>query len=288
MTTPGRGARIKASPRARRAMARLGVDPHSVHGSGPNGRIVEADVVRYRPPAATTPIPAIAGQAREPSKRRRAIARLTSASCATVPHFFLRSEIDASALVQFKGQFPVSGDAAAGKLSFTDLLLRALALALRDCPWANTVWHNDTLVALPLPAVGLVVNLDDGLLIPVVDGADQLSLGELARRRAALVTAARQGKLSAEASRAVAASLSNLGHTRVDEFAPVLAPPQSSMLTVGRIAPRPFVVDGNVCARPTLRLCLAVDHRVLDGEPAARFLGQIIGYLEQPGRMLNP
>jgi pyruvate dehydrogenase E2 component (dihydrolipoamide acetyltransferase) len=271
-------------------MARLGIDPRSLHGSGPGGRLVEADVIRHRTFAGpATPLPALAGQARAPSKRRQAIARLTSASFATVPHFFLRHELDAEALVQFKHQFSTSEkDGKGEKVSVTDLLLRALALALRDCPWANTVWHNDNLVALAEPAVGLVVSLDDGLLIPVVDNADRLSLGEVACKRAALAAAARQGKLSAAALRGMATSLSNLGRTCVDDFDPVIAPPQSSMLAVGRIAPRPFVSDGQVCARPTLRLCLAVDHRVMDGEPAARFLGRIVAYLEHPHLMLNP
>jgi pyruvate dehydrogenase E2 component (dihydrolipoamide acetyltransferase) len=230
-------------------------------------------------------MPALAGQARTPSKRRQAVARLTSTSFATVPHFFLRRELDAEALVQFKKQFRVPGDGGE-KVSFSDLLLRALALALRDCPWANTVWHNDTLVALPAPAVGLVVGLDDGLLIPVVEEAERLPLEELARRRTALVAAVREGKLSAAVFGGAATSLSNLGHTWVDDFTPVLAPPQSTMLAVGRVAPRPFVVEGQVCARPTLRLCLAVDHRVMDGEPAARFLRAIVECLEQPHRMV--
>jgi pyruvate dehydrogenase E2 component (dihydrolipoamide acetyltransferase) len=101
-----------------------------------------------------------------------------------------------------------------------------------------------------------------------------------------VVAAAREGKLGT--LQTAASSLSNLGRTYVDEFAPVIAPPQSSMLAVGRLAHRPFVVEGKLCVRPTLRLNLVVDHRVMDGEPAARFLGRIVEYLERPERMVTP
>jgi pyruvate dehydrogenase E2 component (dihydrolipoamide acetyltransferase) len=287
---PGRGGRIKASPRARRALSRLGIDPHTVTGTGPGGRIVEADVLGHHSSSAISfPSPIVGGQAREPSKRRRAVARMTAASFATVPHFHLRCEIDAGALVDARTRLLPVVEAATGvKLSFTDFFLAALARALRDCPWANQVWHRDALVTFATPAVGLVVGLDDGLLIPVFGDADRLGLGELARWRGELVTLAREGRLGAGALGGAVSSLSNLGDTRVDDFSPVLAPSQSSMLAVGRIALRPFVVDGQVCARPTVRLCLAVDHRVMDGEPAARFLGRIVECLERPAGMFLP
>jgi pyruvate dehydrogenase E2 component (dihydrolipoamide acetyltransferase) len=212
---------------------------------------------------------------------------MTAASWATVPHFHLRCELDASALIEFRQRFiDQVGEENASKVSLTDLLLRALALALRDCPWANAVWQDDGPVALPGAAVGLVVSRDDGLLIPVIDGADRLSLPDLGRKRAAVVAAAREGKLGT--LQTAASSLSNLGNTCVDEFAPVIAAPQSSMLAVGRLAQRPIVVAGKVCARPTLRLNLAVDHRVMDGEPAARFLGRIVEYLQRPEPLAAP
>jgi pyruvate dehydrogenase E2 component (dihydrolipoamide acetyltransferase) len=257
-------------------MARLGIDPLCVQGSGPRGRILEADVLHH--PHAPS---AIAGQVREPSRRRRAIARSTVAAWAAVPHFHLRCEIDAGRLVEARQQIL---EVAAGTVrpSYTDFLLRALALALRDCPFANLIWHNGGLLVLPAPVVGLVVSLDDGLLIPTIGEADRLDWPGLAGRRAALVTAARSGRLDAGTTQPSATSLNNLGQTCVDELTPILTPPQSTMLAVGRLAARPFIVDGRLCARPTLRLTLAVDHRVLDGELAARFLGRIVHHLERP------
>jgi pyruvate dehydrogenase E2 component (dihydrolipoamide acetyltransferase) len=251
-------------------MRERGIDPSRVRGTGPGGRIVEADVLRM-PPAGTL------------SPMRRAIARITTASAA-VPQFTLRAEVDATELLAFRAMMLEHWAAESGpRLSIGDLLLRAQALALRTSPRANRIWKEDTIIALPDVGVGLVVSLDDGLIVPVIRDADRLELKELVRQRTEVVRAAREGRLRGEAMTAVASSLSNLGHSRVDDFSAILYPPQSSMLAVWRIVPRPFVVDGQVCARPTLRLSLTVDHRVLDGAPAAEFLGRIVEYLSEPG-----
>jgi pyruvate dehydrogenase E2 component (dihydrolipoamide acetyltransferase) len=162
------------------------------------------------------------------------------------------------------------------------LLLRAQVLALRDCPYANAIWQEDRLVGFSGCDVGLVVGLDDGLRIPIVRGADAGGLSSLAKQRASLVEAARAGALTPEAMQGAATSLSNLGDSGVDEFAAVIAPPQSSMLAMGRAAPRPFVVEGQVVVRTTLKLCLSIDHRVMDGGPAARFLARMVELIEHP------
>lgn len=311
---PGRAI----SPRARRACQRLGIDAALLAGSGPNGRIVEADVVGT--PAARS------GDTLSPM--RRSIARTTALAASTIPHFYLQAELDASALVTFRavwlqthagggaaagsatgGAVGAAGDAASGgaaaaralgpsageakqggpRLTFTDLLLKAQAMALREFPQANRIWKGDTIVALADAgagaAVGLVVSLDDGLLIPVLTGLDRMDLGQVATARAAVAAAARGRRLRAEHAAPAATSLSNLGTSRVDDFLAVISPPQSSILSVGRLALRPWVVEGKVIARPTLRLGLAVDHRVMDGLPAATFLGTIIDHLENPARL---
>lgn len=271
----GRQGRTIASPRARRAMLNRGMDASSVRGTGPGGRIVEADVLG----AAALPRGAPAAQ----RPMRRAIARITSASAAAVPHFHLRAQIDAWALVELRAQLLAEVEAACGlRLSLTDLLLRALARALGESPQANSIWLDGAVLPLRDVAVGLVVGLEDGLLVPVIRQADQLGLVEMVRRRSELAAAARGGRLGSAALEPAASSVSNLGQTRVDDFSAVIYPPQSSMLAVGRLAVRPFVVDGRLEARPTLRLSLAVDHRVMDGGPAASFLGRIAAYLEEP------
>lgn len=282
-----RASRRAASPRARRAMAALGIDPAAVQGSGPDGRIVEADVLRARPGSAPqgAQIQPVRGSLAT-DRMRMAIARRTAESFATVPHFYLRAELDAMALLQARQDQLESVERNHGvRLTVTDFLLCALAKSLADCPWANSVWQ-DGLVKLPTVDVGLMVALDNGLLAPMIRRADELSLVDLAKQRAHLVEAARTGKLPASALGGGAATLSNLGNTVVDEFAAIILPPQSSMLAAGRCALRPYVVDGRLVVRSTLKLCLSADHRVMDGLTAARFLGKIVERLEKPSQLL--
>jgi pyruvate dehydrogenase E2 component (dihydrolipoamide acetyltransferase) len=271
---------MPASPRARRRMRQLGLSPQQIPGSGPNGRILEADV---KTAAALAPAAAVAAPAAV-SFMRRSIAEKTALSFASTPHFYLRVEADVTTLMEFREQMAPALESAVGvKVTLTDFLLHAMAQAVVKFPFANCIWQNQTLVKLPTVDLGLVVSLPDGLLIPILRQADTLTLPELAKRRADLTAAARAGRLSAADTQGGVMSLSNLGTSRVDEFAPVIAPPQSSMLAVGRAAPRPFVVQNQLTVRTTLHLCLAVDHRVMDGAPAADLLGVIVESLEHPG-----
>jgi pyruvate dehydrogenase E2 component (dihydrolipoamide acetyltransferase) len=278
------GGRQIASPRARRAITALGVDVARIHGSGPGGRIVEADVLAARPapaqaPAGTTLVPL--------GPMRLAIARRTAESFATIPHFYLRAELDATALVDLRAQLldDVQRDYGV-RLTLTDFLLGAMARAMADCPWANRIWRDQALVEFPTVDLALQVAVDDGLLAPVIRRADTLGLPGMAKERSRLVGAARSGRLSADAMGGAAASLSNLGEGRVDEFGAVIMPPQSSILAVGRAAPRPFVVRNALAVRTTLRLCLSVDHRVMDGAAGGKFLGRIVEILENPAMLL--
>jgi pyruvate dehydrogenase E2 component (dihydrolipoamide acetyltransferase) len=168
----------------------------------------------------------------------------------------------------------------------TDLLLRAQGKALKNFPAANSVWMDDNVISLPTIDVGLVVALPGGIIIPILRSPEKGNLETLVQQRCTLVEAARSGKLAFEALQSGATSLSNLGTSKVDEFAAVIAPRQSSILAVGRASPRPFVLDGKLAVRTTLRLCLSVDHRVLDGAPAADFLGSITQLLEQPEKLI--
>lgn len=214
---------------------------------------------------------------------RRSIAERTALSFSTIPHFYLRAEADVTELVKLrKNLLEVVQREYGVKITVTDFLLRAQALALRDFPAANAVWQEDKIARYADADVGVVVGLPDGLLIPVIRAAHNLPLGQLAKERARLVEAVRAGRFNAEMLAGGATSLSNLGTTRTDDFAAIIAPHQSSMLAVGRAALRPYVVDGRLEIRTTVRLCLSVDHRVLDGGPAAYFLGRIVELLEAP------
>jgi pyruvate dehydrogenase E2 component (dihydrolipoamide acetyltransferase) len=263
-----RADRVIASPRARRAARQRGIDLRALRGSGPDGRVVEADVSRE-------PIPS-PGDA-----MRRAIARRTSESAATIPHFFLRAELDATALVRVRQEIAPGIERAHGvKPSLTDFILRAMARALADVPAANRVWRDERALALPEAAIGLVVALDEGLAIPVLPPGD---LPTTARSRIDAVARARAGKTTGEAP--CAASLSNLGDSRVDDFSAIIPLGQSSILAVGRAAPRPWAEAGTLLVRTTLRLCLSADHRVLDGRPAADYLGRLVDLLECPSTL---
>jgi pyruvate dehydrogenase E2 component (dihydrolipoamide acetyltransferase) len=182
--------RIIASPRARRAIRQRGIDAATLKGSGPNGRIVEADVLRaaagraLAPPASAAATSALQGAI---SSMRRAVAAKVAESFATVPHFYLRSEVDATLLVQLREQNLAAIEKGCGvRPSVTDFLLRAMALALRDCPQANRIWQNDSIVQLPTVDVGLVIQCGDGLMVPVIQNADRLGLMDMARQRAKL------------------------------------------------------------------------------------------------------
>ena len=220
------------------------------------------------------------------SRMRRAIAKTTSDSFATIPHFYLKTEVDATAIEALRGRLAESVHRQVGsKLTLTVCLLRAVALALRDYPIANRIWQDDDILQLDSSNVGLVVSCEDGLMIPVIQEADTLDFGAMAAKRSGLVAAVQTGRLPADALGTAATSLSNLGRAVVDEFAPVICPPQSTMLAVGRLAHRPFVVDGSVACRQTIKLCLAVDHRVLDGVEAAAYLSHIVRLLGDPQAM---
>ncbi len=282
--------RIPASPRARRAMRQRGIDAATIKGTGPNGRIVEADVLRAASRSAGVS-PAQTAQAGETpalptgtiSSMRRAVAAKVAESFATVPHFYLRSEVDATLLVQLREQNLAAIEKSCGvRPSVTDFLLRAMALALRDCPQANRIWQNDAIVQLPTVDVGLVIQSGDGLMVPVIQNADRLGLMDMARQRVRLTEIVRSGKTPADLFHGGATSLTNLGRRRVDQFAAIISPPQSSMLAVGRLAERPAVHEGRLCVRQTMNLTLSVDHRVMDGVPAAEFFDRIVELLETP------
>jgi pyruvate dehydrogenase E2 component (dihydrolipoamide acetyltransferase) len=276
------------SPRARRKAAELGVEVNRLQGTGNHGRVTEEDVIKAAADKKTSaapgkpakPMPANAGQT---STMRRNIAERTALSFSQIPHFYLRAEVDATKLVAMRqnllGVLEKECDV---RVTLTDFFLRAQATALQEFPAVNAVWQNNEVVRYRDSDVGVVVGLPDGLVIPIIRAAQNLSFVQLAKERARLVGLVRAGRFTAEMVAGGATSISNLGTGRTDEFAAIIPPHQSSILAVGRAAPRPFVLEGRVEVRTTLRFCLSVDHRVLDGGPAADFLGRIVELLENP------
>jgi pyruvate dehydrogenase E2 component (dihydrolipoamide acetyltransferase) len=274
--------RIPISPRALRTLRQRGISPIGIAGSGPNGRILEADVLRTPTnPAAPVADPSL--PAGTISTMRRAVAAKVADSFATVPHFYLRSEVDVTSLVQLREQNLDTFEKCCGvRPSLTDFILRAMALALNDYPNANRIWMNNSIVQLPSIDVGLVVQVGDGLMIPIIHRAEKLGLAEMAHQRTRVVDAVRSGKTTTDLFQGGAISLTNLGKHRVDEFAAIISPPQSGMLAVGRVAERPMAFEGKLCLRQTMNMTLSVDHRVMDGVPAAEFFDRIVELLEKP------
>jgi pyruvate dehydrogenase E2 component (dihydrolipoamide acetyltransferase) len=277
---------------AQRLAQKLGVDLRTVQGSGPGGQIVKEDVERAAaapaPVAPAPPAPAPAGV--EPLRGvRRVVAERMAHSFATAPHFYLTAEVDATALMRMReGLLPKIEATAGVRLTVTDILVQVCAQALREFPNANVAWDEEGggIRRQPTVNLGLATALEDGLVVPVLHGADQLSLSEIARRRADLVTRAQAGKLTLAELEGGTFTLTNLGMFGVDQFQAILNPSQAAILAVGRVKERPVAHEGAVVVRPTVHLTLSVDHRLLDGAQAARFLERIARYIEEPYLLL--
>ena len=270
-----RGDTLRSSPRARRKARELGIDLATVKGSGPEGRIVEQDLMNLAPARSAV------GHA--DSKRRQVIAESMLESIRTIPAFSLSLEVNAEKLVSLHESLKESvGRRAGSSLTYTDLLLRALALALAGTPAMNAVWHAGEVRPRNQIVLGLAVATDRGVVAPVLAGGETLSLVQLVTRRAELAEKARRSRLTFADLEGGVGTLSNLGMYRVDRFEGIISPGQSFLLAAGKLRNRPWVEDTSLLIRPTVILNLSVDHRVADGAIAAVFLERIAGIIENP------
>jgi len=285
-TTNGR---IKASPLARRIARERGVDLGSVRGTGPDGRIVAEDVERAGVGAAAAPAPVAAApvpaevERRPLTSIRRTIARrLTEAW--TVPAFQLTVDIDmtrADELVHKQRELNPGVH-----VTVTDLLTKVCAAALMRHRDMNVRFGEDELLVYPTADVGIAVAAPQGLVVPVVHGAERLTLAEIAGVRGDLVSRAREAKLRTEDLDGGTFTISNLGMFGVDQFVAVLNPPQASILAVGRTREQVVPQDGELLVLPLMTATLTCDHRAVDGATGAEFLGTIKAFLEDPGLAL--
>jgi pyruvate dehydrogenase E2 component (dihydrolipoamide acetyltransferase) len=290
----GAGGRIRSSPVARRLAAEHGIDLAGITGSGPGGRVQLADVRRALEarvagtavPAAAAAAPAAAPQSLPLPPMRRALARAMSLSNATIPQFTLERAVDLTALQSARAALSLGLPPRTPRLSVNDFLLQAVARALVAYPALNAIFVGDpeSADARIVPAngvhLGLVVAVENGLLVPVIHGVEQLGLAALARRRSDVVERALAGRLKREELEGATFSLSNLGARGPDRFAALINPPQSAILAVGRQRDCASVRGGAVQVRPICELTLTVDHRVADGRLAAEFLAQLCALLE--------
>ena len=281
-TTNGR---VKASPLARRLARERGIDLATLRGTGPEGRIVAEDVERIQEqkPAAVAPVATATGTSTPLSSIRKTIARrLTEAW--TVPAFMLTVSADmtrANELVARRRELEPDV-----RVTVTDLLTRVCAQALVRHPGMNVQYTEDALLSFPNANVGIAVAAPQGLVVPVVHNAEQLTLTQIAQVRGDLVTRARDAKLRADDIEGGTFTISNLGMFDVDQFVAVLNPPQASILAVGATRDQVVPLDGDLHVLPMMTMTLTCDHRAVDGATGAEFLKTIKTFLEDPGLAL--
>jgi pyruvate dehydrogenase E2 component (dihydrolipoamide acetyltransferase) len=275
---PNKMTAVIASPRARRRALELGIDIETVKGSGENGRIVEQDLENA---AARKAFPAADGDAR----RRRLIADKMVESINTIPAFSVSVEASADKLVGVYESIRNSGKV---NLTYTDLLLKAVAVSLSESSAMNVLWKEGTIQQESGTNLALAVATDRGVVAPVLRDVKNLSLQDLSVQRLELTDRTRQSKLVPGDFDGAVGTLSNLGMYRVDSFTGIISPGQTFLLAVGKLRNRPWADDSSLSIRPTVILNLSVDHRVVDGATAAVFLQRIAELIEAAdGFLLN-
>ncbi|HEY1296772.1 MAG TPA: dihydrolipoamide acetyltransferase family protein [Chloroflexota bacterium] len=291
------GQRMFITPRARKRARDLGIELGSLRGSGPHGRIVEADVVAaVEQGAAVAQVPPVQQQREVPadvqplSRIRRITAERMAASAQATARVSLFLDADFSETTRFRQQLePEFARMGVARLPWDAIVARAAALALAEHRHMLAQWvDGQGLRAVDDVNVGVAVTLEpDGLVVPVLRNADRRSLRELAADLLELVDKARAGRLGPAEMQGGGFSITNLGGYRIDGFTPILNPPESAILGVGRIAERVVVVDGAIAVRTMCTLSLSFDHRVVDGAPAAAFLARVAELLERPYALLG-
>jgi pyruvate dehydrogenase E2 component (dihydrolipoamide acetyltransferase) len=280
--------RVLASPKARRIAAERGLDLRVLLGSGPEGAVLADDVLTaadavVEPGLSPTPVEPRQTPVQTGTMWRRMAERLTE-SWQTVPHFYLKRDVDASSLVSWRKQVIARADQ---KVTFTDLLVKLVAAALRQHPYVNSQWTGTAVVFNEQINIGLAVALDDGLLVPVIHGADRLGIVALAERRSQLFERAQSNRLKPDDLTGGTFTISNLGMFGIDEFSAIVNPPQAAILAVGSIKDQIVPVDGQAVIRPMLTLSLSCDHRVVDGARGARFLDTLVKLIYDPLQLLD-
>jgi pyruvate dehydrogenase E2 component (dihydrolipoamide acetyltransferase) len=307
---PIRRERIDASPLARRMAEEASIDIAQVHGTGPGGRVVKRDIEAFlgqlrsqasRPsaPPVTSPAATVRAVPQAPaqlapvggagvddtehelSMMRKTIARRMALSKTTTPHFYITTEIDMERAITLRRSLnELAADEA--KVSFNDMLLKAVANALRQFPRMNVSYADDRIRWHQRVHLSMAVALDDGLITPVIRDCDRKSLGEIAREAKELTEQARARRLKPEDYTGGTFSVSNLGMYDVEAFGAIINPPEAAILAVGTIKQQPVVVDGQLSIGYRMKVTLSGDHRAIDGATAAQFLQIVKRLLEQP------
>lgn len=286
---PSSGARLKASPLARSMAREAGIDLHKLQGTGEGGRIIRRDVEAYLARAAaetrtSPPQPTATPYQEVPlSQMRKTIARRLTASMQEAPHFYLTRSINMEAAASWREKLNTLSPV---KISFNDLIIKAVAMALRKHPYLNAAWMGDHIRLYQEVHIGFAVAVEEGLIVPVIRHADRKGLSEIAAESSTLAQKARERKLAPEEYTGSTFSISNLGMFGIEEFTAVINPPEAAILAVGAIQPVPTVKGDRVEVERRMRVTLSCDHRVVDGATGAAFLATLAEMLEEPARLL--
>jgi len=296
--------RILASPLAKKVAAEKGIDLKYVQGSGDNGRIIKSDIEHYTPQqeagsniagtaVATAAIPAVATSTVAQgvvsydevpvSQMRKTIARRLSESLFTAPHFYLTMSINMDAAVAARVKL---NETSKVKISFNDLVLKAVAVSLKQHPKVNSSWLGDKIRFNHHVNIGVAVAVEEGLLVPVVRFADSLSLSQIAVQVKEFAQKAKDKKLQPSDWEGSTFTISNLGMFGIDQFTAIINPPDACILAVGGISQEPVVKNGQIVAGNVMKVTLSCDHRVVDGATGAAFLQTLKSLLEEPLRMM--
>jgi pyruvate dehydrogenase E2 component (dihydrolipoamide acetyltransferase) len=285
----GNGGRVRSSPLARRLASERGVDLGTMQGSGPGGRIVKRDIEGaaagggQAAARAATPVRPRSDADYEDApltQIRKTIARRLSESIGPIPTFYLTAEIDLSKASELRDAMLETGDEY--KVSFNDIVLKAVATALSQHPEVNAHWLGDKIRYHNRVHLGMAVATDDGLIVPVIFDADQKRMSEISAEAKSLAKRARERKLKPEEYTGSTFSVSNLGMFGIDQFTAIINPPEVAILAIGAVEEKPIVVDDDIVVQKRMRITLSCDHRVVDGAVGAKFLQTLRRMLENP------
>jgi len=280
-TDSSRAVATRISPKARRLAAEHSVELANVRGSGPDGEILASDILAIAHKAATVSV------TNPLSTVARLVAERTTQGWTTVPHFFVVREVDAGKLRDEHDKLAATvHNSYAVKLTYTDLLVALVARVLANHPRLNSSWTGTAIRENPNVNIAIAMALEDGVVAPVIQKANQIGITKIALQRHQLVEKANAGKLHPIDLSGGTFTISNLGMLGVDAFSAVIVPPQVAILAVGRVADRVVPVDGHPAIRPTIKLTLSSDHRVVDGARVAKFLHDLANAIEDPSPWL--
>ena len=288
-TSTSTSGRIFVSPLAKKMAEEKGVDLNQVKGSGENGRIVKKDIENFTPAAQGASVGKFVATGQEDfdeipnSNMRKAIAKNLAKSKFTAPHYYLNVEYDMENAIAFRKQYNSIPDT---KISYNDMIVKACALALKQHPQVNSQWFDDRMQLNNHVHIGVAVAVPDGLLVPVVKFANEQSLTQIGGAVKELAGKARNKKLGLDEMEGSTFTISNLGMFGIDSFTSIINQPNSAILSVGNIVEKPVVKNGQIVVGNTMQLCLACDHRTVDGATGAQFLQTLKGYIENPVTMV--